>query len=71
MIQNAAHELAPHSVAFYLRELAAEFHAWYNAERLLVDDEAVKQARLALSVAVRQVLRNGLSILGVAQPATM
>jgi arginyl-tRNA synthetase len=71
MIQNAAHELAPHSVAFYLRELAAEFHAWYNAERLLVDDEAVKQARLALSVAVRQVLRNGLSVLGVSQPASM
>ena len=71
MIQDAARELAPHSVAFFLRELAAEFHAWYNAERLLVEDEALKQARLALSVAVRQVLRNGLSVLGVSQPATM
>ena len=54
-----------------LRELAAEFHAWYNAERLLVDDAAQKQARLALAVAVRQVIRNGLRILGVSAPDSM
>ena len=71
MIENAARDCAPHAVAFWLRELAAEFHAWYNAERLLVDDEAQKQARLALAVAVRQVIRNGLRILGVSAPDAM
>jgi arginyl-tRNA synthetase len=70
-IAAAAQEYAPHTVAFYLRELAAEFHGWYNAERLLVEDEATKRARLALAVAVRQVLRNGLRILGVSAPETM
>ncbi|HEX8962983.1 MAG TPA: arginine--tRNA ligase, partial [Rhodocyclaceae bacterium] len=70
-IAAAAQEYAPHTVGFYLRELAAEFHGWYNAERLLVEDEATKRARLALAVAVRQVLRNGLRILGVSAPETM
>jgi arginyl-tRNA synthetase len=54
-----------------LRDLAADFHGWYNAERLLVDDEATKRARLALAVAVRQVLKNGLRILGVSTPEAM
>jgi len=58
-------------VAFWLRELAAEFHAWYNAERLLVEDETQKLARLALAVAVRQVIRNGLRLLGVSAPDSM
>jgi arginyl-tRNA synthetase len=71
LIENAARDLAPHAVAFWLRELAAEFHAWYNAERLLVDAEAQKRARLALAVAVRQVIRNGLRILGVCAPDAM
>ncbi len=71
LIENAARERAPHLIAFWLRELAAEFHAWYNAERLLVDDEALKHARLALALAVRQVVGNGLSILGVAAPDAM
>ncbi|MBS3936401.1 MAG: arginine--tRNA ligase [Sulfuritalea sp.] len=71
LIENAARDLAPHAVAFWLRELAAEFHAWYNAERLLVDAEAQKRARLALAVAVRQVIRNGLRILGVSAPEAM
>ena len=70
-IAAAAQEYAPHTIGFYVRELAAEFHGWYNAERLLVDDEAAKRARLALAVAVRQVLRNGLRILGVSAPETM
>ena len=70
-IAAAAQEYAPHTVGFYVRELAAEFHGWYNAERLLVDDEAAKRARLALAVAVRQVLKNGLRILGVSAPETM
>ncbi len=71
MIEGAARDHAPHSVAFWLRDLAAEFHAWYNAERLLVDDAAQKQARLALAVAVRQVIRNGLRLLGVSAPDAM
>ena len=71
MIEAAAREYAPHTVAFWLRDLAAEFHAWYNAERLLVEDAAQKQARLALALAVRQVLANGLRILGVSAPESM
>jgi arginyl-tRNA synthetase len=71
MIETAARDHAPHSVAFWLRELAAEFHAWYNAERLLVEDETQKLARLALAVAVRQVIRNGLRLLGVSAPDSM
>ncbi len=71
LIQQGARDYAPHSIAFYLKDLAADFHGWYNAERVLVDDEATKHARLALALATRQVLRNGLSILGVSQPASM
>src|SRR5207302_362101 len=68
LILTAARERAPHSLAFYLRELAAEFHSYYNAERILVDDETLRSARLALSAAVRQTLANGLSLLGVSAP---
>ena len=71
VVASAARELAPHSVAFYLRELAGEFHSYYNAERILVDDEAVRLARLALCAAVRQTLANGLSLLGVSAPEKM
>src|SRR4051812_47551259 len=71
VIAGAASELAPHSVAFYLRELAREFHSYYNAERILVDDEALRAARLALCAAVRQTLGNGLSLLGVSAPEKM
>jgi arginyl-tRNA synthetase len=71
LIKKAAEELAPHSVTFYLRELAGEFHSYYNAERILVEDEALKHARLALSAAVRQTLANGLSLLGVSAPEKM
>jgi arginyl-tRNA synthetase len=70
-IESAARELAPHSLAFYLRELAGEFHSYYNAERILLDDEAQRLARLALCAAVRQVLANGLSLLGVGAPEKM
>jgi len=69
--RNAASELAPHAIAFYLRELAGEFHSYYNAERILVDDEALRAARLALCAAVRQTLANGLSLLGVSAPEKM
>jgi arginyl-tRNA synthetase len=70
-LAGAAHELAPHALAFYLRELAAEFHSYYNAERILVEDEAVRVARLALCAAVRQTLANGLALLGVGAPEKM
>jgi len=71
MLAAAAADNAPHDVTFYLRELAASYHSYYDAERILVDDEAVKLARLALVAATAQVLRNGLAMLGVSAPATM
>jgi arginyl-tRNA synthetase len=71
MLRQAAAELAPHSVAFYLRALAGDFHSYYNAERVLVDDAALRQARLALCAAVRQTLANGLALLSVGAPEKM
>lgn len=71
MIETAAADLAPHQIAFYLKELAADFHSYYNASRFLVDDEQVKLARLALIAAVAQVLKNGLALLGVSAPNKM
>jgi arginyl-tRNA synthetase len=71
VLENAATELAPHQLVFYLRELAGEFHSYYNAERILVVETPPRRARLTLSLAVRQVLRNGLSLLGVSQPEKM
>ncbi|MEK6591609.1 MAG: arginine--tRNA ligase [Pseudomonadota bacterium] len=71
VVENAARDLAPHLIAFYLKELAGEFHSYYNATRVLVDAEPVKLARLALVTAVRQVLRNGLELLGVSAPEKM
>jgi len=71
LIQSAARDYAPHALAFYLKDLAGDFHSWYNAERVLVDDPALRQARLALALATRQVLQNGLSLLGVSQPVSM
>jgi arginyl-tRNA synthetase len=70
-VEAAARELAPHLIAFYLKDLAAEFHSYYNAERMLVDDPALRDARVALAVAVRGVIRNGLGILGVSCPQSM
>jgi arginyl-tRNA synthetase len=73
MLQHAADELAPHAVAFYLRDLAGEFHSFYNdkAERVLVDDEGARNARVALLAATRQVLANGLATIGVSAPVKM
>ena len=71
LLENAARELAPHQLAFFLRELAGEYHSYYNAERFLVPEATLRLARLALSVAVRQVLANGLAILGVSAPERM
>ena len=71
MLTAAAVDFAPHDVTFYLRELAASYHSYYDAERILVDDEAVKLARLALVAATAQVLHNGLAVLGVSAPQKM
>ncbi len=71
VLAAAVDDLAPHSVAFYLKDLAAELHSYYNAERVLVEDEATRTARLALLLATRQVLRNGLALLGVSAPERM
>ena len=62
---------APHDVAFYVRDLAAAFHSYYAAERFLVEDKALAQARLALLSATRHVLRNALAVLGVSAPESM
>ena len=70
-LQKALEELGPHQVAFYLRDLAGELHSYYNAERVFVDDVALKTARLALMAATRQVLRNGLALIGVSAPSRM
>ncbi len=70
-IEGAARELAPHLLAFYLKDLAGGFHSYYNSTRLLVEDDRTKLARLALAACVRQVLRNGLEILGVGAPDRM
>jgi arginyl-tRNA synthetase len=70
-LARAQAELGPHQIAFYLRDLAANLHSFYFAERVLVDDQAVRLARLALMVATRQVLRNGLALIGVSAPNKM
>ncbi len=70
-VAKAARDAAPHDIAFYLRALAGEFHSYYNSERFLVEDEALRTARLALCAAVRQTLANGLSLIGVSAPEKM
>ena len=71
MLREASADFAPHDVTFYLRELAASYHSYYDAERILVDDVLVRQARLALVAATAQVLHNGLAVLGVSAPRKM
>lgn len=71
ILAQAARELAPHHIAFWLRDCAADFHAWYNAERISVDDEALKLARLRLAQASAQVIKQGLELLGVSAPERM
>jgi arginyl-tRNA synthetase len=70
-VEAAVDELAPHAVAFYLKDLASELHSYYNAERVLVDDETARTARLVLLLATRQVLHNGLALIGVSAPERM
>ena len=71
MLAQAAQDLAPHDVVFYLRELAGAYHSYYDQERILVDDPVLKLARLALVAATAQVLHNGLGLLGVSAPSRM
>ena len=70
-VDAAAKELSPHLIAFYLKELAGEFHSYYNATRFLVPEVPLRLARLALIAATRQVLKNGLMLLGVSAPEKM
>lgn len=70
-VKNAAINCEPHNVANYLKELAADFHSYYNSHKMLTDDEALRNARLSLSEAVRQVINNGLELLGVSAPEEM
>jgi arginyl-tRNA synthetase len=71
MLTAAAQDFAPHDVTFYLRDLAATYHSYYDAERILVEEEQLKRARLALVAATAQVLHNGLAVLGVSAPQKM
>jgi len=71
MLASAANTLAPHDVAFYLREVAATFHSYYAAERFFAEDPALTRARMALLAATRQVLRNALGMIGVSAPDSM
>ncbi|MGH8819854.1 MAG: arginine--tRNA ligase, partial [Rhodoferax sp.] len=71
MLSAAAQDFAPHDVTFYLRDLAACYHSYYDAERILADDEPIRLARLALVAATAQVLHNGLAVLGVSAPVKM
>ena len=71
VVVNAASELAPHTIANYLKELASDLHSFYSEHKILVEDETVKLARLALINATQQVLKNGLNLLGVSAPNKM
>jgi len=71
VIEMAAEDLTPHLIAYYLKDLAADFHSYYNAARFLVEDDAIRMARLSLIAAVAQVMRNGLALLGVSAPEKM
>jgi arginyl-tRNA synthetase len=71
VVATAALHNEPHTVATYLRELAGDFHTWYNAHKMLVEDRALRDARVALSQAVGQVIANGLGLLGVSAPEVM
>ncbi len=71
LVENAAQALEPHRLIFFLQELAGQFHSYYNKHRIIGDDLALSQARLWLAEAVRVVLRNGLTLVGVTAPDSM
>ena len=70
-IAAATRDLAPHAVTFYLKDLAADFHSYYNAERFLIDDVPRRRARLLLAAAAGQVVKSGLAVLGIGAPEQM
>jgi arginyl-tRNA synthetase len=71
MLTSATQDFAPHDVTFYLRDVASAYHSYYDAERILVEDEGLRLARLALIQACAQVIKNGLDMLGVSAPVKM
>jgi arginyl-tRNA synthetase len=71
VVELAAANRAPQNVVHYLRELAQDFHTWYNAQTFLVDDATLRSARLALAEAARTVIENGLALVGVSAPESM
>jgi len=70
-LETVITDLSPHHLCYYLRDLAGDFHSFYNAEKVLVDDPALRSARLGLLLATRTVLRRGLALLGVSAPQRM
>jgi arginyl-tRNA synthetase len=70
-VEHAALNRAPHALVHYLRELANTLHTYYNAEKWIVDEAPLRNARITLVLAVQQVIRNGLGILGVSAPESM
>jgi arginyl-tRNA synthetase len=71
VIHLAAANRAPHALVHYLRELANDFHTYYNAHQFIVDDAGLRNARLMLVQGLQQVVRNGLTLLGVSAPESM
>ena len=71
LVEAAARDLAPHIIPFYLKDLAAAFHTYYNAEHFLVEEPRLRFARLSLVAATGQVLRNALALIGVSAPEQM
>lgn len=71
VVLNASEKYEPHQIGFYLRDLATDFHAYYNTHQFLVDDDDIRTARISLILATRQVIQNGLKILGVSAPEKM
>ena len=71
VVKKAGVSNEPHQIANYLKKLASDYHAYYNSEKTLVEDEALRNARLTLAEAVRQVIHNGLLLLGVSAPEEM
>src|SRR5690606_31833549 len=70
-VAGAARNKAPHQLTHVLRELAQEFHAWYNGNKVPVDESNLRNARLALAIAVKNIIANGLALLGVSAPVKM
>ena len=71
VLKQAAKQYEPHTIAYYLWDLAGEFHSYYNSYKVLVEDKELREARIMLSMGVLQVIANGLNILGVSAPEEM